>query len=418
MRVLYLAPSGRRAGQLSRYTFLDEEIRALADAGIEAFVISTHVPDFDEGRLHLRAVPEGSARERLRTLEFLARHLPDVPSRNLADWYQCYHIGRIERFAAEVIERERIELIHSYFGWPGGFGGLLARAATGRPLVAGLRGCDVNMIPELRYGSRLQPFFDRAFRRLLGRADSFLYVSEFLRRHAQALGAPPERGRVLLKGVRLDTFTADRRQQAREVLGLGTRPMILAAGGLKSIKGVHHTLEALASLRTMHDFEFIICGDGQEREALEQLAEQLGIGNRTSFRGSVSRADITQYFAAADVFVHGAVIEASGNVLLEAMACGLPIVCTDAGGPAEYVLDGVTGYVVPVGDPASMAARVAELLADPGLRRSFGARGRSRAETELGYERMIEDTITAYRDCLGTGEAGHYGRVSSLPEAV
>lgn len=417
MRVLYLAPAGRRPEHLSRYSFLDEEIRALADAGVEAYVVSTASPiDVDQGRLHIRALPQNSLVEGGKTLGFLSRRVAGVPWANLTEPVRCHTAVRIERFAAEVIKRERISLIHSYFGWPRGYGGILARAATGIPLVAGLRGSDVNVDATIGYGSRLTASYDRAIRRLLRVADATVYVSEFLKRKGEALGSPPGAGRVILKGVRLDLFCARAdRALLRAQLGWGPRPVILAVSGLVRIKGLNHVLEALGAVRKSGlDFSFIVCGEGPERETLDGIAQRCGLADRVQFAGRVPRAEITKYFAACDLLVHGALIEASGNVLLEAMAASLPIVCTDAGGPAEYVRDGVTGFVVPVGDPAAMAQKVALLLSDQNLRQAQGSSGRKHALANFGYERMIDDTLAVYSSVLGDVDSERFHREKLL----
>jgi glycosyltransferase involved in cell wall biosynthesis len=398
-----MAPASHRAGALSRYTFLDEEIRALAERGIHAYVLSAAPEaDADDGYLHVRSLPTDELSERFGAARFFMRHLPHIPLANIADVLQTYRSIRIERFAATLIAREGISLIHSYFGWPRGFGGLLAKAQTGVPLVAGLRGSDVNVLPTYRYGFRLDPCFDRAFRRLLRAADCTVSVSEFLRGEALKLGADKATSHVVLKGVRLDVFTTDAdRDEARGSIGAGSAPVILAVAGLTPIKGLHHVLDALAIVRASgRNFSFIVCGDGSRGE-LEAQADRLGLRDFVSFRGKVPRSDIGSYFAAADLLVHGALIEASGNVLLEALASGVPIVCTDAGGPAEYVKDGVAGFVVPVGDAASMADRITRLLDDEPLRREFGRRGRERAQRHFAYDRMIDDTLALYESALG-----------------
>ena len=403
LRVLYLAPPSPQAGRLSRYSFLDEEIRALADRGIHAYVLSrAGDAASDRDNVHVRVLPDDSGDERRQTLTFLARHLTGIPLRNLLDVRQAYRSVRVERFAADLIAREGISLIHSYFGWPRGFGGQLAAAATGVPLIAGVRGSDVNTIAELDYGARLNPSFDRAMRRLLERADRTIFVSDFLKRQGLALGARAEAAQVVMKGVRLNHFTVNvDRHAARQSVGAGSAPMILAVGGLVRIKGLHHVLEALAMVKAAgRPFSFVVCGEGVEREALLGQANALGLGDCTTLAGKVARDRIASYFAAADLFVHGALIEASGNVLLEAMASGLPIVCTDAGGPAEYVKNGTTGSVVPVADPAAMAGRIIALLDDPGLRRTYGENGRARALNAYGYDRMIDETLAAYDDVL------------------
>lgn len=403
MKVLYLAPPGRSPQQLSRYSFLDEEIRALAKSGIEAFVLSvTADRDEDAGRVHVRAVPADAWRDRPGTAAFLLRHLRTIPPASVTGFYQSYRAIRVERFASEVVRREGIDLVHSYFGWPGGFGGLLARKETGTPLVAGLRGSDINTIPDAGYGGRLNRSYDQAIRRMLRTADATVYVSDFLRRQAEALGARREAGRVLMKGVRLEAFaaSADRTALRRE-LGWGPEPVILAVAGLVKIKGLDHVLQALALVRASgQPFRFVVCGEGPERAALEALAARLGIPDAVTLRGRVARQQMPTCFAAADLFVHGALIEASGNALLEAMASGLPIVCTDAGGPREYVADGECGFVTPVADPETMAARMLSLLRDPELRARFGRAGRRRAETLFAYERMIAQTIETYREVV------------------
>jgi glycosyltransferase involved in cell wall biosynthesis len=406
LRVLYLAPPSPDAARLSRYSFLDEEIRAFAARGVHAYVLSrAEGAERDDACLHVRMLPSDSGAERRRTVTFLGRHLPRVPLRNMLDVPQCYRGLRVERFAAELIEREHIDLVHSYFAWPRGFGGQLAAAATDRPLVAGMRGSDVNTVPDLEYGARLDPFFDRAVRRLLATADRTIFVSDFLRRQGVGVGARPERTTVILKGVHLEQFsTAHDKAAARQAVGGGSDPLILAVAGLVRIKGLHHILEALAIVRTEgRRFSFGVCGEGPEREALEEQAKRLGLSDCVKFWGKVPRNHIAIHFAAADILVHGSIIEASGNVLLEAMASGLPIVCTDAGGPGEYVKHGRTGFVGPVADPAAMAEHLVRLLDDSALRHTMGAQGRALALQAYAYDRMIDETLQIYGSVVGTG---------------
>jgi glycosyltransferase involved in cell wall biosynthesis len=84
--------------------------------------------------------------------------------------------------------------------------------------------------------------------------------------------------------------------------------------------------------------------------------------------------------------------------LLEAMAAGRPVISTDSGGPAEYVDDGVTGFIVPVGNAEAMAAKIRVLLDDPGLRRELGRNARLRALADFSYPRMINEILNVYRD--------------------
>ena len=126
LRVLYLAPQGSHPSELSRYSFIDEEIRALADVGVEAFVLGhTGGRDHDAGRIHLRSIPHDTGKQRRKVARFIVRHLGGIPARNLTDVRQCYRAARIESFAADVILLDAIDVVHSYFAWPRGFGGFL-----------------------------------------------------------------------------------------------------------------------------------------------------------------------------------------------------------------------------------------------------------------------------------------------------
>jgi glycosyltransferase involved in cell wall biosynthesis len=404
MRVLYLVPQPKQPDRLSAYTFLDEEIRGLAAAGVESYVLSTKATrDTNAGAVKIRAMSSGGANA-ARNLLFLLKRRAIVPPANVWHARELYRALAIERSAAAVVEAEGIDVIHSHFGWPGSFGGVLARAATGRPLIACLRGADVLVDPDVAYGRRAQPSHDRTIRRLLTTADRTVYFSRFMRDTGISLGAPASRAHVVRKGVDLSHFTplsgARDRATLKRRLFLPDRPMILTVAGLIRRKGVHHLLEAAARLRDTHDFSVVICGDGVERDRLRQLSETLGLGDRTYFRGRVEREAIAHYFSACDVFVLASTLEAAGNVLLEAMGAARPVVCTASGGPAEYVRDGDSGFVVPVGDVAALASRLRLLLDDPALADRLGARGHQLAQGEFEYERMTGDIVRLYHDVL------------------
>lgn len=406
MKVLYLLPQPKCPDRIGAYTFLDEEIQGLAAAGIEAYVLSRQVKtDAFCGTVRLKAARLSEVNP-FTVAAFLARHAGDVPFRNLSNPWSLYHAGRMEHLAADFVRQERIDLIHSHFAWPEGFGGLLARATTGRPLVASLRGTDVLIDMSLGHGRRLEPAYDRAVRRLLRSADRTICFSRFMRDHVVSLGVSPERARVVSKGVDLSQFRPvpdHDRPEIKARLGLPAGPLILSVGGLIPLKGVHLTLQALGRLRGNHEFSFVVCGDGPELDRLRQMAEQLGLAASVHFMGAVDRSIIADYFSACDFLVHASFVEAAGNVLLEAMASGRPVICARAGGPQEYVDDGRTGYVVDTGDVESLTNRIAALLEDPDRANEMGAEGLRRARTMYAFPRMIQDIVGVYEEALAGG---------------
>jgi glycosyltransferase involved in cell wall biosynthesis len=399
MRVLYLVPPGGWPDHITAYSFLDEEIHALADSGVEPYLLSPAVDTFRQSkRVRLLPLPQGSPWERWRALRFLAAYRSHLPTALLKEFGKFLHATRIELAAADLIKQHDIQLIHSHFGPILGFGGMLARLSTGRPLVSSFRGMDLLVDRGIDYGLRRDAFYDRSLSALLRNVDVSTYASDFMRGEAIRLGARRETAVTIRKGVDLNHFhVPGDRETLRRELGVET-PMILTVAGLIPRKGVGTVLRALALLLSTHKFTLVVCGDGPERGALEGLSDRLAIADRVVFKGRIGRAEIPQYFAACDVFVLASLVEAAGNVVLEAMASGRPVVCTDSGGPPEYVRDGKTGYIVPVGDHVRMAERIALLLDAPELADRLGRAGRAVAERELVYENMTRAFLQLYEE--------------------
>jgi glycosyltransferase involved in cell wall biosynthesis len=401
MKVLYLVPQPKQPGRIGAYTFLDEEIHALAAAGIRTYVLSRQIPaDTWCGPVRMKAAPLSSV-SRLGVGAFVMKHLDQVPPQYAFAPGLLYHAARLEQQAAAMVEEEGIDLIHSHFAFPEGFGGILTRAATGRPLVASLRGTDVLVDDDLDYGRRRETAYSRSLLLLLGTAERAICFSEFMRKQVVSLGVDPGRARVVRKGVDLSLFRhVQDRQALKARLGLPPGPLILSVGGLIRRKGVHITLRALALVRNAHEFTFVVCGDGHEREGLRQLATELGLSGVIRFVGVVDRTNVADYFSACDVLAHAPLLEAAGNVLFEAMASGRPVVCTRSGGPEEYVEDGRTGYVVDPGDPRALAERISMLLADPVLADRLGAEGLRQSRSAFAFDRMTRDIIAVYEEAL------------------
>lgn len=378
MRVLHLAPPRTRPDRLTAHTFIDEEIDAIRRAGVDCLTL-----------------PDAIGASRSGTLAFAARRAADLPARTFRDPRETFHTVRTEYAAAQLIRECHVDLIHSHFGWPGGFGGLLAAADTHVPLVASIRGMDILTSPAINYGLRLDAAYDAAVRTLLRRADRTLCATTFMRDRALALGARGDRAVVIRKGVDLECFRppADR-SAAQQALGV-RGPIVLAVGALSPRKGVIRILNALSTMKDLA-WTFVVCGEGPERQSLQAWSANVGIENRVIFAGSIGRDRIGAYFAAADVFVHAAVMEAAGNVILEALASGCPVICTDSGGPAEYVVNGDTGFVVDGDDHTMLGDRLRLALESASLRCRMSRCARQSAERYFPYDRMVAEVVATY----------------------
>lgn len=178
----------------------------------------------------------------------------------------------------------------------------------------------------------------------------------------------------------------------------------------------HPTL--LRALAAVEGAQLDLVGEGPSIEATRALARSLGIEHRVAFLGH--REDIAQILSRSHLFALISHWEGFPRSTLEAMRAGLPVIVSDAGGSAEAVEEGTTGYVVPPGDLVAARDRLRRLVASPRLRQEFGAAGRQRYETEFTFERMFQRTFNVYRSlvpALRDENSGGHPPVSK-PEAA
>ena len=161
-------------------------------------------------------------------------------------------------------------------------------------------------------------------------------------------------------------------------------------------------------IRAMHRIraKLLVIGTGPMQEAWQDLAQAENLVDKVFFLGDASERECLAARYAADLFVLPSVnrAEALGIVQLEAMACGMPVVCTELGTGTSYVnRNGVTGLVVAPNDPQALAAAINKLLVSPALRAKMGTEGRRRVREEFSYRSMIDATISFYREALNAG---------------
>lgn len=212
--------------------------------------------------------------------------------------------------------------------------------------------------------------------------------------------------RVVVNGVK-DAEHARAAFTARSAK-VTTPPVVLSVGRLAVVKGQGVLLAASAQLaRAGVAHRLMLVGGGPLLDELRQRCQALGIDGLVTFVGEVPGA--SQHWLEADIFALSSRIEGMPNALMEAQLCGLPAVTTDAGGAREVVVDGETGFVVPVGDEAAFAAALKRLLEDPELRRRMGEAGRRRMLEVFPVERMVREMDEVFAE-LGVGQGDARGR--------
>ena len=236
-----------------------------------------------------------------------------------------------------------------------------------------------------------------------GRADRIIAVSQAVADFLARRGYSPGRIRMVHHGIAdiAARLPGDVRTTTRRSLGLADdEPCLLMAARIVPAKGHDTALQALARLADRR-WTLLLAGDhhGDLGPPMQALARDLGIAERVRFLGL--REDVPALLAASDVLLAPSRREALSLTLLEASACALPIVASRVGGIGEVVEDGASGFLVPPDDPAALAAALAPLLADTGLRRRCGARARQIFEAGFTEDAMFDKTVAVYREACG-----------------
>jgi len=195
---------------------------------------------------------------------------------------------------------------------------------------------------------------------------------------------PPEHVRVLHPGVDTERFVpAPRDNKVRQELGWAERPVVLTVGRLQKRKGHDMLIRALPAIRrAVPNLLYAIIGDGEERRCLEHLVMQEGVQENVQFLGEANDQTLRRCYQQCDVFALpnrqvGVDIEGFGMVLLEAQACGRPVVAGASGGTAETMRVPQTGRIVNCDNPQPLADVLSELLRQPDLRQRMGVAGRN-----------------------------------------
>jgi len=291
---------------------------------------------------------------------------------------------------------KQIDIAHAHMPYPPGELGQLVCGRSRRFVVT----YHSDIVRQRVLGALYRPFLWQVLRRADRIAVSnpvYIQDSPFLRAHA-------DKCRVIHFGVDLERFARTptvEAQAARWRARWPGRQLVLFVGRLRHYKGVNVLIDAAA--RLPDQAEFLIVGVGPLADALHRQAQHSGVAERVHFLGELSDEEVTALYHAADVFVLPSTnrAETFGIVQLEAMACGLPVICTELGTGTSYVNQhGVTGLVIPPNDPEALAAALQQLLEHPEQRRAFGAAGRRRIEQAFTRQEMLRRTLALYEEVL------------------
>lgn len=294
---------------------------------------------------------------------------------------------------AEVAREERLELFHVHYAIPHAIAGFLAQQMLGPKaprLATTLHGTDITIVGQDRSFSEITRFG-------IERSNGVTAVSEFLRRMTREEFSIQGEIDVIPNFVDLAQYSTERRRPDPAMVPPGQR-VLLHMSNFRPVKRVTDTVRILERVVREVPAVLLLVGEGPERSSVQALARRLGLAERVRFLGRYDRVE--ELTALADVFLLPSELESFGLSALEAMACGVPVVGSDAGGLPEVVRHAETGYLLPVGDIEGMAARTIELLKDDERWQEMGGAARCRAECLFGAERVVSQYERFYEKVL------------------
>lgn len=263
-----------------------------------------------------------------------------------------------------LVRREKIDIVSSHWIIPNGFIASLLSKIMEVPFTTTIPGSDVYL------GSR--NFLFRVLILFAARnAKWVISDSQYYLQQLYDLGFRPEKTAVIRYGVNMNNFKpTEKDRDILKRLGLtkGT-PTIVAVGRMVSKKGFVYLIEAMPKvLKSVPAAKLVLVGDGDERKNLEQRTKDLGVKKAVMFAGTISYDELSKYYNIGDVFVMPSIRDEEGNIdaspvaMMEAMACGTPVVATRFSGSSDLVEAGKTGYLAKEKDSAAIANSIVRLL--------------------------------------------------------
>jgi glycosyltransferase involved in cell wall biosynthesis len=387
IRLLVFTSLYPNAAQARHGVFVEERLRHLVDSGRIAATVVAPVPWFPfrnplfGSYSTFAAVPKTEERHGIRILH---PRYPVIPKLGMSIAPFLMYRALLPVLEALKAEGADFDLIDAHYFYPDGVAAARLGAAIGAPVVISARGSDVTWIPRYRRPRR-------KIQQAANHAAAIVTVSQALKDSLVALSVNPEKITVLRNGVDLDRFAPRDRSSLRAQLGL-KGPVWLTVGHLIELKGIHIVIEALARVP---DTTLLIAGDGPDEHKLRQLVERLGLSARARFLGAISHAKLCEYYNAADAMVLASSREGMPNVVLEAMACGTPVLATPVGGIPELITAPEAGELMRERSPDALVMAWATLQArkpDRAATRKFAER--------LGWQPVIDEQCRLYARVL------------------
>ena len=292
-----------------------------------------------------------------------------------------------------VKNRSRIHIIHAFQVGYSSAAAIVIGTLLSKPTILNISssgpGGDVNRHRKTPWG--------RLFLRCCRLASRIVILNQEMYAELKSIGYPENDTVKIPNGVDLTTYRVnDKRHYWREKIGVQNEKLILYTGRLSAEKGVDVLIAAYAALDRSLPTKLYILGDGPETARLKQLITHYHLEDRVMMQPAVD--DVTGYLFSADIFVMPSHFEGLSNSVLEAMACGIPVIATRVTGNKELVTDGINGLLVEPYNAAQLTEALSYLIKNPDKGSELGRHAQELVKEHYNLYRIAEKYLTLYQD--------------------
>ncbi|HEA28466.1 MAG TPA: N-acetyl-alpha-D-glucosaminyl L-malate synthase BshA [Leeuwenhoekiella sp.] len=298
-------------------------------------------------------------------------NVPDYPLFH----YQPYELALSSKLVT-IIRAYKLDVLHVHYAIPHAYAGFMAKKMLRQegitiPMVTTLHGTDITLVGN-------HPFYKPAVTFSINKSDVVTSVSSSLKEDTLRLFDIKKKINVIPNFIDLSSVSDGFTDCQRELMATDKERIITHISNFREVKRIPDVIKIFYQVQEHLPAKLIMVGEGPEREPAEKLCEELGIANKVIFLGNSNEVDKILCFS--DLFLLPSKAESFGLAALEAMASGVPVVSTNAGGLSEVNINGVSGYLNEVGDIDGMAANALSILKEDSILAKFKAQARSEAK--------------------------------------